>query len=82
VGETSETPETSQSFLRFEGKLASEGEIAMYYRLEAEHNNISIRHVETDREVGYVCPGKYVYPDHSGTFHGCRIFNEYPSNKC
>ena len=54
----------------------------MYYRLEAEHNNISIRHVETDREVGYVCPGKYVYPDHSGTFHGCRIFNEYPSNKC
>jgi hypothetical protein len=47
----------------------------MYYRLEAEHNNISIKHVETDRELGFVMPGEFVYPDHSGTFHGCRIFD-------
>jgi hypothetical protein len=47
----------------------------MYYRLEAEHNNISIRHVETDRELGYVRPGEYIHPDYSGTFHGCRIFD-------
>jgi hypothetical protein len=58
-----------------EGKSGADGAMKMYYRLEDEHAYISIKHVETDRELGYVHPGEFVYPDHSGTFHGCRIFS-------
>jgi hypothetical protein len=47
----------------------------MYYRLEARDECISIRHVETDREVGYVCPGEYIHPGRSGNFLGCTIRN-------
>jgi hypothetical protein len=47
----------------------------MYYRLEYENDHIAIKHVETDRELGYVNPDEFVYPDYKGTFHGCRIFS-------
>ena len=46
----------------------------MYYRLEQERDYFLIKHVETDREVGYAFFGQSIRPDGS-TFDVCRILN-------
>jgi hypothetical protein len=46
----------------------------MLYRLEQEQNYFLIKHVETDREVGYAFYQHPVRPDGS-TFDVCRVYN-------
>ena len=46
----------------------------MYYRLEQERDYFLIKHVETDREVGYAFDEETVRAD-GGTFDVCRIFS-------
>jgi hypothetical protein len=46
----------------------------MYYRLEPELDHFLVKHVETDREVGYSFYRELVRADGS-TFHLCQIYN-------
>jgi hypothetical protein len=57
------------------GKSIQKEKFRMYYRLEDERDYVSIKHVETDSEVGYVGHGNFVDRRDGRISFGCRIFN-------